>query len=49
MTVEEPDFTEEYLDGFTTWIKEVKGIYEIDLIEMVDMVPEYEEWKQNNN
>lgn len=35
---------EKYLEGLCEWVKSEKGITKIDLMELVEFVPEYEEW-----
>ena len=35
---------EEKLNGLCKWLKETKGITKIDIIELVDYIPEYDEW-----
>ena len=41
--------TEVFMKGFVEWLNTEKGIFEIDLMEMVEMVPEYEKWKTKQN
>lgn len=35
---------EKYLKRLCRWVKSEKGITKIDLMELVEFVPEYEEW-----
>lgn len=35
------------IEELCKWVKEEKGITEIDLMDLVEMLPEYEEWKAN--
>ena len=32
------------LKAICKWLKEVKGITEIDMMDMINYIPEYEEW-----
>ena len=34
-----------YLDGMIKWVRDVKGITEIDIIELAGMQPEYEDYR----
>lgn len=38
----------ELVAGMCKWLKEVKGITEIDVIEMAKMLPEYEKYLADN-
>ena len=38
----------EELSDLCKWLKETKGINEIDIFELVDYIPEYEEWLIEN-
>jgi len=40
--------TEDYLNGMTIWLKTVKKITSIDMLDLVDMMPEYEKWLRDN-
>ena len=35
---------ESNLKAICKWLKEVKGITEIDMMALIDYIPEYEEW-----
>lgn len=40
---------DELLKGMCKWLKEVKGITEIEMMDMVRMLPEYEEYMKQQN
>jgi len=35
---------EDNLVAICKWLKEVKGITEIDMMDLINYIPEYEEW-----
>jgi len=35
---------ENNLKAICKWLKEVKGITEIDMMDLINYIPEYEEW-----
>jgi len=37
------------LNALTEWVKTEKGITKITLEDLMDLVPEYELWKQTND
>ena len=39
----------EELQEICKWLKEQKGITKITMEELLEYVPEFEEWKSNNN
>lgn len=41
------DITEEYMEAFLAWVKNVKGITGIDILDLADLMPEYEKWLEN--
>lgn len=42
-----PEPTED-LKALIKWVKEVKGITEIDMMDLIAMKPEYDEWLKDN-
>lgn len=38
---------QEKLEGLCEWLKNEKGIAEIDMMDLIDFMPEYEEWLDN--
>ena len=41
---EKEEFSEEFMEAFMSWVRNVKGITAIDMEELVGMLPEYEEY-----
>ena len=37
------------LEALCKWVKDVKGITKIDIFELVDYLPEFEQWLKDNN
>ena len=37
------------LSAMCTWVKEIKGITKIDLIDLVEYLPEFKEWHKEHS
>jgi len=37
------------LEKMCDWLKSEKGISEIDMTDLIDMMPEYEKWEEENS
>ena len=42
------EISKDYLNSMTIWLKNVKGITSIELMDLIDLIPEYEEWIDDN-
>ena len=41
--------TQQEIENLCTWIKEKKGITEIDMMDLMKYIPEYREWLAAQN
>ena len=39
----------ENINEVLDWLREVKGITKIDILQLTEYIPEFKEWKSNNN
>jgi hypothetical protein len=37
------------LEDLCAWVRQIKGIGQIDLFDLVALIPEYEKWLEDNN